>query len=82
MTHIQALNELEKKIVSFGIKPQPRQTARGQVCFPVKYKGNGFGAVLTFTGGRPEETWWGQCSPIVERRIREHFAAFRAVDAL
>ena len=82
MTHIEALNKLEKKLVSFGIKPQPRQTARGQVCFPVKYKGNGFGAVLTFTGGRPEETWWGQCSPIVERRIREHFAAFRAVDAL
>ena len=82
MTHIEALNKLEKKLVSFGINPQPRQTARGQVCFPVRYKGDGFGAVLTCIGGKPKETWWGQCSPNVERRIREHFEAFQAVDAL
>lgn len=82
MTQIQILNKLEKKLTSFGIEPQPRQTVTGQVCFPVKYKGSGFGAVLTCIGGKPMETWWGKCSPIVERRIREHFAAFQAVDAL
>ena len=82
MTEIQALNKLEKKLAAFGIKSQPRQTSRGQVCFPVKYKGSGFGAVLTCTGGKPTETWWGIYSPIIEKRIREHFAAFQAVDAL
>ncbi len=82
MTHIQALNRLEKKLVAFGIKPQPRQTATGQVCLPVRYKGNGFGAVLTCIGGKPTETWWGECSPTVETRIRQHFEAFQAVDAL
>lgn len=82
MTQIQQLNKLEKKLISFGVKPQPRQTAKGQVCFPVKYFGDGFGAVLTCLGGKPIEEWWGQCSPIVERRIREHFAAFQAVDRL
>ena len=82
MTEIQALNKLEKKLAAFGIKPQPRQTARGQICFPVKYKGNGFGAVLTCVGGKQIEQWWGRCSPIVEQRIREHFSAFQAVDAL
>ena len=82
MTEIQALNKLEKKLAAFGIEPQPRQTSRGQVCFPVKYKGSGFRAVLTCTGGKPTQTWWGQCSPNVERRIREHFEAFQAVDAL
>lgn len=82
MAQIEALNKLEKKLVAFGIEPKPRQTARGQVCFPVKYQGSGFGAVLTCTGGKLAETWWGQCSPVIERRIREHFEAFQAVDAL
>lgn len=82
MTQIQQLNKLEKKLASFGIKSQPRQTAKGQVCFPVKYFGDGFGAVLTCIGGKLIETWWGECSPIVEIRIRQHFEAFQAVDAL
>ncbi len=82
MTQIEALNKIENKLAAFGIKSQPRQTARGQVCFPVRYKGDGFGAVLTCIGGKPTETWWGECSPIIERRIREHFEAFQAVDAL
>lgn len=82
MTEIQALNKLEKKLVSFGIRPQPKQTARGQVCLPIKYSGDGFGAVLSATGGKPTERWWGNCSPTVEQRIREHFAAFLTVDAL
>lgn len=82
MTQIEALNKIEKKLAAFGIVPQPKQSARGQVCFPVKYLGNGFGAVLTCIGGKPQETWWGEYSPNVERRIREHFEAFQAVDAL
>ena len=82
MTQIQALNKLEKKLVAFGIEPKPRQTSKGQVCLPVKYKGEGFGAVLTCVGGKRTEQWWGRCSPTVEQRIREHFSAFQAVDAL
>lgn len=82
MTEIQTLNKLERKLLSFGITPQPKQTARGSICLPVKYIGKGFSAVLSCVGGKPTEQWWGQCSPTVERRIREHFGAFQKVDAL
>ncbi|WP_317108560.1 hypothetical protein [Chroococcidiopsis sp. SAG 2025] len=82
MPEIQTLNKLERKLISFGVTPQPRQTARGSICLPVKYVGASFGAVLSCVGGQPTERWWGQCSPTVQNRIREHFGAFQAVNAL
>ena len=82
MTEIQTLNKLERKLLSFGVNPQPKQTARGSVELPIKYTGAGFGAVLSCVGGKPTEQWWGQCSPTVQNRIREHFGAFQAVDTL
>ncbi|MBE9015878.1 hypothetical protein IQ272_06970 [Chroococcidiopsidales cyanobacterium LEGE 13417] len=82
MPEIQTLNKLERKLISFGVTPQPKQTARGSICLPVKYVGANFGAVLSYVGGQPTERWWGQCSPTVQNRIREHFGAFQAVDAL
>lgn len=82
MTTIEELNKIEKKLISFGVEPRPRQTAKGSICLPVKYVGAGFGAVFSCIGGQPIERWWGQCSPTVQNRIREHFGAFQAVDAL
>lgn len=81
MTDIQNLNKLEKKLVSFGVKPQPKQTSKGEISLPIRYLGEGFRATLTCVGGKPIEEWWGQCNPTVRRRVREHFNAFLAVDA-
>ncbi len=82
MTEIQLLNKLEKKLNSFGIKCNPRQTAKGEICLPIQYVGNGFGAVLSCMGGTPVEKWWGSWSETAKKRTKEHFNAFLEVDGL
>jgi hypothetical protein len=82
MTPISQLNQLEKKLRSFGIIPIPRQDRSGKITLPVLYRADDFSAKLSAIGGTPTEHWRGQCSRHVARRIREHFQAFLAVDAL
>ncbi len=82
MSEIQQLNKLEKLLNSFGVKCNPRQTAKGEICIPILYKGKEFSAVISCVGGTPVEQWWGEYSATVQRRIREHFRAFLAVDSL
>ncbi|MCT7975830.1 hypothetical protein [Laspinema olomoucense] len=81
MTPISQLNQLEKKLRSFGITPIPRQDRHGKITLPVLYRADHFSAKLSAIGGKPTEHWRGQCSNHVARRIREHFQAFLAVDA-
>lgn len=81
MTPISRLNQLEKKLRSFGITPIPRQDRHGKITLPVLYRADHFSAKLSAIGGKPTEHWRGQCSNHVARRIREHFQAFLAVDA-
>ncbi len=82
MVEIQLLNKLEKILTSFGVKCYPHQTARGEISLPIIYKGHGFTAILSCIGGNPTEKWKGQYNTTVQRKIREHFQAFLAVDAL
>ncbi|PSB00412.1 hypothetical protein [Merismopedia glauca] len=82
MTAIAQLNNLERKLRSFGIRIVPRQTSRGLVTLPVRYVDGGCYAELTCIGGRLNEQWYGSWSHTVRRRIKEHFEAFLAVDAL
>ncbi|WP_146131756.1 hypothetical protein [Merismopedia glauca] len=82
MPPIEQLNRLEKKLRSFGIRVLPRQTSAGLVTLPVRYVDSERSAILTCVGGRPTESWRGLWSPTVQKRIKDHFEAFLAVDAL
>ncbi|PSB00467.1 hypothetical protein [Merismopedia glauca] len=82
MPPIQQLNRLEKKLNSFGIRIKPQQTSKGLVTLPVRYMKGSSSAELTCIGGRSTESWRGLWSPTVQQRIKEHFEAFLAVDAL
>ncbi len=82
MPEIQQLNKLEKLLNSFGVQCNPRQTSKGEISLPILYRGDGFSVIFSCMGGTPTEEWCGQCSATVQRRIKEHFRAFLAVDAL
>jgi hypothetical protein len=82
MTPIAQLNNLERKLRSFGIRVLPRQTSRGLVTLPVRYVDGECSAELTCIGGRPTEQWLGNWSPLAQKRIKEHFSSFLAVEAL
>jgi hypothetical protein len=82
MPQIQELNKLEKILSSFGVTCKPRQTKSGEICLPILYKGNGFSVVVSCFAGKPTEKWNGHYSSTIQKRVREHFQAFLAVDAL
>jgi hypothetical protein len=82
MPPIAQLNNLERKLRSFGICIKPRQTSRGLVTLPVRYVDGECSAELTCIGGRSTESWSGNWSPLVQQPIKEHFEAFLAVDAM